>query len=315
MSEIVGSLTSAFTLAFVVTSMFGLGLGLTVRQIAEPLGNVRLVLLALVANFVIVPGVAYALTRLLPLALPFNQDLQIGLVLFSAVAGAPLTIKLAQIARGNVVFAVSLVVLQVVVTVVYLPLFLPLVIPGIRVDAVAIATPLVLQILVPLALGLVMNARYDDEAEMTRPIMSEIANISLALMLVLNLGNIGSVLGLFGTGTLTGVVLLLAAGVGSGYLLPGIDVATRRVLALGTAQRNFAAAFVIAGGNFADRPAVFLTVLAASLISIIVLMLVAGEFGRRAKSATTSGAAATAPADGAAATGQRPALASDRPAA
>ncbi len=288
MSEIVASLTSAFTLAFVVTSMFGLGLGLTVRQIAEPLRNVRLVLVALLVNFVIVPGVAYALTRLLPQVLPFGPDLQIGLLLFSAVAGAPLTIKLAQIGRGNVVFAVSLVVLQVVATVIYLPLFLPLVIPGIQVDAVAIAMPLVLQILLPLALGLIMNMRYDEEADMTRPIMSEISNISLAVMLVLNLGNIGSVLGLFGTGTLTAVVLLLAAGLASGYFLAGADVGTRKVLALGTAQRNFAAAFVIATGNFAERPGVFLMVLAASLLSMIVLMPVAGEFGRRAKRAVAA---------------------------
>ena len=46
MSEIVSSLTSAFTLAFVVTSMFGLGLGLTIRDIVEPLRNGYLVTLS-----------------------------------------------------------------------------------------------------------------------------------------------------------------------------------------------------------------------------------------------------------------------------
>jgi BASS family bile acid:Na+ symporter len=292
MSDVLSSLTNAFTLAFVVTSMFGLGLGLTVRQIIEPMRNVRLVLMALLANFVVVPAVAYALTRLLPLALPFEPDLQIGLLLLGAVAGAPLAIKAAQMARGDPRSAVSLVVLQVVATVAYLPFALPLLIPGVEVDAVAIALPLVLQILLPLAFGLLMNARYEEEAEMTRPIMAEIANISLALMLVLNLGsNLGSVLGLLGTGSVLAVVLVIAAGLGAGYLLGGPDVRTRRVLALGTAQRNYAAAFVIAGGSFADRPTVFLLLLAASLISMVIVIPVAGEFGKRAAGA----AAAPAP--------------------
>jgi BASS family bile acid:Na+ symporter len=278
-AEIITSLTSAFTLAFVVTSMFGLGLSLTVHDILAPLRNVRTVIAALLANFIILPAIAFALVRLF--ALP--QDLAVGVILLSTVAGAPMVIKGAQIARGDMRFAGSLVTLQVVATVIYLPLVLPLLIPGVTVDTVALALPLILQILVPLAFGLLMNARYDEEAEMTRPIMGEIANISLALMLVLNLGNIGSVLGLLGTGAIAAVLTVIGAGLSVGYLLGGPTAATRKVLALGTGHRNYAAAFVIAGGNFAALPNVFVMLLAASLVSMVVTMLVAGEFGRRAK--------------------------------
>jgi bile acid:Na+ symporter, BASS family len=292
MSEVVSSLTNAFTLGFVVTSMFGLGLGLTVGQIVEPLKQVRLVLLALLANFVIVPAVAYALTRILPL----EQDLQIGLILFSAVAGAPLSIKATQSGNGDMRFAVGLIALQVIATVAYLPLVLPLLIPGVRVDTIAIAMPLILQILLPLGLGLLMNARYDEEAEMTRPLMRDISNICLALMLILNLSNVGSVLGLIGTGAILAVLLVIAVGLLAGYLLGGPEARTRRALAIGTGQRNFAAAFVIGGGNFADRPTVIVMLLAASLISIVIVMLVAGELGRRSKAAAAAGTAPAEPA-------------------
>jgi BASS family bile acid:Na+ symporter len=230
---------------------------------------------------VIVPAVAFALTRILPL----EQDLQIGIVLMSTVAGAPLTIKAAQIARANVIFAVSLVALQVVVTVIYLPLVLPMLIPGIAVDAVAIAMPLIVQIVLPLAFGLLMNVRYDEEAEMARPIMSEIANLSLAIMLVLNLANIGKVFGLIGSGAFLASLLLIVIGLVVGYLLGGPERKTRRTLAIGTAQRNYAAAFTLATGNFAERPTVLLLLLAASLISMIIILPVAGEFGKRAKAA------------------------------
>jgi BASS family bile acid:Na+ symporter len=167
--------------------------------------------------------------------------------------------------------------------VIYLPFVLPLLFPGIEVNTVAIAMPLIVQILLPLAAGLLMNYRYDEEAEMTRPIMAEISNISLALMIVLNLGNVGNMLGLLGTGSILAVLLVLTVGLVVGYLVGGPDVKTRRVLSIGTAQRNYAAAFVLAIGNFPDLSSVFLLLLAASLISMILVMVVAGEFGKRAK--------------------------------
>ena len=50
-------------LGFVVSSMLAMGSGLTIRQIIEPLRNPRLVLLALLANFVLMPLGALALAK------------------------------------------------------------------------------------------------------------------------------------------------------------------------------------------------------------------------------------------------------------
>ncbi len=279
MSEIIGSLNRAFTLAFVITSMFGLGLGATVHDLLAPLRRVRLVLIALAISFVLLPGLAWLLTRVLALAV----DLKIGLVLMSTVAGAPLAIKATQLARGDALSAGSLVTLLVITTVIYLPFALPLLVPGIAVDAVGVAMPLVVQVLLPLGAGLLMNARYDEGAEAARPLMKEIADISLAMMLVLNLGNVPQVLGLIGTGALAAALAIILAGLAAGYLLGGPDPKTRRTLALGSAQRNYAAAFVVAQGSFASRRDVFLMLLTASLISMAVVLVAAGEFGRRAR--------------------------------
>ena len=72
-------------LTFVVTSMLGTGLSLTVAQILQPLKNARLVVLALLANFVLVPLLAFGITRVIPL----DQSLQIGLIVLATTAGAP----------------------------------------------------------------------------------------------------------------------------------------------------------------------------------------------------------------------------------
>ncbi len=284
MAELLSALSSVFTLLFVVTSMFSMGLSLTVAQILQPLQNARLVAMALVANFLLVPATAFVLSR----AIPMEPALQIGLLLIGTAAGAPFLPKLAQIAKADVPFAVGVMALLVVVTVGYLPLVLPLLLPGVAVDAGAIALQLFLEILVPLALGLLIKARWEDAAGALQHPMSQISNLSLALLLVLMLGlNLDDVLGLFGSGAILATLILLLIALAGGYLLGGPGQDTRRVLALGTGQRNMAAGFAIATSNFADQPDVLVFLAAAGLVGMVVVMPVAAEFGKRARVAQT----------------------------
>ena len=74
MSETLSQLSSLFTLLFAVSSMLSVGLSMSLRQIVEPLRNVRLVILALAANFVIMPLAAVLLSRVLSLAPDHNSD-------------------------------------------------------------------------------------------------------------------------------------------------------------------------------------------------------------------------------------------------
>jgi predicted Na+-dependent transporter len=279
MSELISTLANLFTTAFVVTSMFSFGLRLTLSEIIEPLRDIRLLLMTLAANFVIVPLTALLLANLLGL----EEDLRIGLLLISVVAGAPLVPKLAQIAKGNIPFAVASTALLVVVTVIYLPLVFPLVLPGVRLDTMNIVRPLAIQIVLPLVLGLIVDYISKDEADVLLPVLGQIANVSLTLMLVLMLGgNVGNVIGLIGTGSILAAILLFAVAMAAGYLLGGPDNGTRRTLSMATGQRNLAAAFVVATGSFADRPTVAVFLAAAGLIAMIMMMPIAGWFGKRA---------------------------------
>jgi BASS family bile acid:Na+ symporter len=279
MSELVATLANLFTTAFVVTSMFSFGLRLTLSEIIEPLRDIRLLLTTLAANFVIVPLVAVLLANLLGL----EEDLRVGLILISIVAGAPLVPKLAQIAKGNIPFAVASTALLVVATVIYLPLVFPLVLPGVRLDTMSIIRPLAIQIVLPLVLGLIVDYISRDEADVLLPVLGQIANVSLTLMLVLMLGgNVGNVIGLIGTGSLLAAIILFGVAMAAGYLLGGPDSGTRRTLSMATGQRNLAAAFVVATGSFADRPPVVVFLAAAGLIAMIIMMPIAGWFGKRA---------------------------------
>ena len=77
MSEIIQVLSNIFTLVFVVSSMLALGLSLTMQQITGPLRDVNLVVRVLLANFILVPLVAY----LINLVIPMDEPLSIGLIL------------------------------------------------------------------------------------------------------------------------------------------------------------------------------------------------------------------------------------------
>jgi predicted Na+-dependent transporter len=72
-------------LLFVLSSMLAMGLSLTVPMIVKPLKNVSLVVRALLANFVLVPILAYLILLLIPL----EGSLGIGLIVLACAAGAP----------------------------------------------------------------------------------------------------------------------------------------------------------------------------------------------------------------------------------
>ena len=194
--ELLSKAATVAMLSFVVSSMLAMGAGLTVSGISEPLRNVRLVVLALLANFVLMPLGALALAKMLWLDEPFG----LGLLLLGCAAGAPFLPKLAELAKGNLAFAVGAMVLLMVVTVGFLPVVLPLLIPGVAVDPWKIARSLVLLMLLPLAIGLALKARYGDLAARVKPALDWISNVSIILLVCLiTAANIYKVLQVFGT--------------------------------------------------------------------------------------------------------------------
>jgi BASS family bile acid:Na+ symporter len=266
--DILSKAATVAMLSFVVSSMLAMGAGLTVAKIIEPLRDVRLVVLALLANFALMPLGAFALAK----ALWLDEQLGVGLLLLGCAAGAPFLPKLAELAKGNLPFAVGAMVLLMVVTVGYLPLVLPLLLPGITVDPGKIARSLVLLMLLPLAVGLALKVRYDEVAARVKPWLDWLSNISLILLIMLiSAANIDKVLQIFGTRGILAGLLFIAMGFGIGWLLGGTSSETKRVLALGTAQRNIAAALVVGSQSFSD-PKVVVMVIVVAIVGLIILM-------------------------------------------
>lgn len=255
-------------LSFVVSSMLAMGTGLTIRQIIKPLRSTRLLVLTLLANFILMPLGAFILAKVLWL----DESFGIGLLLLGCAAGAPFLPKLAELAKGNLAFAVGEMVLLMVVTVGYLPIVLPLLLTGVTVDPGKIARSLVLLMLLPLAAGLALKAYHDGMAARVKPMLDWISNISLVLLvLLISAANIDKVLDVFGTRGILAGLLFVALGFAIGWVLGGPGNDTKRVLALGTAQRNIAAALVVGTQSFSDAKVVVMVIVVA-IVGLIILM-------------------------------------------
>ncbi len=271
-------------LLFVVTSMLAMGLSLTMAQIIQPLRNARLVILALLANFILVLLLAYGIL----LVIPLEQSLQIGLIVLACAAGAPFLPKLVQVAKGNVAFGVGLMVLLMMVTIVYLPLVLPLLLQGVSVNPWDIARSLIVMMLVPLAIGLLIRNGSAETAAHYQPMMSKASSLAILVLMVVGLGlNVSTILDLVGTGGILALVLFVVGSLAIGLVLGGRE---RSVMGLGTAQRNVSAALVVSAQNFSGTETLSF-VLVAAILLLLILMPTARRLG-----AGTTAAGAVAPA-------------------
>jgi BASS family bile acid:Na+ symporter len=283
-NELFSAIAAISGLTFVVTSMLAMGMSLTIAQIIQPLKNTRLVALALLANFVLVPLLAYGIILLIPL----EQSLQIGLAVLATAAGAPFLPKLVQGAKGNIALSVGLMVLLMVVTIVYIPIVLPLLLQGVQVNPWDIAQSLIVLMLIPLAIGLLMKSHSSESAAHWQPVMNKISSLSILILLVVGLGlNASNILNLIGTGALLALLFFIIGSLIIGFILGGRDPGIRSVMGLGTAQRNVSAAIVVATQNFPEGNTLPF-ILVASILLLLVLLPTAKRLGARSQAGASA---------------------------
>lgn len=273
--EFVGVIAGLSGLLFVVTSMLSMGASLTVSMILEPLKNTKLVIFALLANFILVPALAYVIT----LVFPLPDDLNIGLIVLGCAAGAPFLPKLAQTAKGSLGFSVGLMVLLMVVSIIYMPIVLPLLLQGVEVNPWEIAQSLIVLMLIPLAIGLLVRSHSAEDGARWSQLLGKISGISLLLMMVGSLGlNISNIIDFIGSWGLLALILFLVGSLLIGMLFGGRDPGIRAVMGLGTAQRNISAAIVVVTQNFAGSDTLPFTLVAA-ILGLLILLPAAKRLG------------------------------------
>lgn len=265
---------SPLVLVFVLSTMLNLGLTQRPKAILEHLRHRAFVLKMLLVNFVLAPLVMVLLVRVVRL----DPALEAGLLVFSVCAGAPFLIKLTQMAEHHLALGAAVMFLLMVITVPYVPLVLPWLLTDVSVDAWAIARSLLLQLVLPTALGMALARWVPGLARPLQPWAARVAGLTLYAVIAATLiGYFRDMLDVVGSGAIFLLLVFIAATLGAGYWAGSGEDHYEDVGALGTAQRNTAAGLIIAVQNFED-PDVLVMMTLANTIGIVLLLLVARRF-------------------------------------
>ncbi len=274
MNEILAVIDKLALLTFIVFTMLGAGLRLTLQEIWQPLRNPRLVILSLLTNFVLVPLFVYLLLQIVDLGEPVKD----GLLIMAVASGPPALPKLAHIVKGNIAFSVGLMMLLMLGTIVYMPIVLPLVVEGVQINSWEIAKPLLLMMVSPLAIGLLIKAKFPAIATNLQPILFKLSNAGLFIGLLVRLAvHTNDIIALLKTGAIFVCAVFILFSFSVGYLLGGPGVDTQRVLGVGTAQRNFAAALLVGTSNFED-PSVVSIIMVTSILMMVTVLIIGPRF-------------------------------------
>ena len=274
-----------FTLAiFMMASLLEMGLRLNLQDAFRGLRNVRFVAYTLVWSFVLVPALAYGITRVIPLQAPFA----IGFVLLGMAPCAPFVPGLVDKAKGDLGFTAAFMLLASVGTVVCMPFTVPLLTKGLSASAWAIAKPLLLVVLLPMAVGVIIRRQADGFASKLLPLAKKLAGIFGLLWAVLCLIIYGKgLLGLAGEFALASELLFFGViFLGTYWLGFGLPYEQKIVLSVGVTTRNLGACLApLLSVPDMDQRATLMIVLALPIM-VIVSLLGAKWLGRAPAAAT-----------------------------
>jgi|SRR5688572_13046258 len=276
MFEFLRSAIQIIAPVFVISTMLNVGLTQKPSDIAVHLKNWPFVLKMLLANFVLAPLLMIVALRFVP----FDPPLKAGLLIFALGAGAPLLIKLTQTAAHEVALGAAVMMLLTVVTVIYMPVVLPFVVSGVSVDAFSVARSLLLQLLLPIGVGMLLVRFMPDVMKKFQPWVAKIGNIALyALIVVTLVGYYPNLLEIVGKGAFLVGLAFVGAAFGLGYVAGAGKDHLEDIGGLGTAQRNTAAGVIIALENFSN-PNVLVMLTLANMLGIVMLLIIAKALSR-----------------------------------
>jgi BASS family bile acid:Na+ symporter len=249
MESLLGVASKALIIVFLLSTMISIGIEVTLQEIMSAASNKRLFIMALFANFILVPLLGLGIARILPM--PMN--IEIGFLLLAAAPGALFAINFTRRTQDSVPFAAALLFSLTVLSIVVTPFLAQLLLnvdQPVTLHYDRAVQVLFLYVLVPLLAGLALNRWASPMALRLRKPLSACAGVSFVLVTVLTMGLKSAATKQIGMNGLLAMLLLIAASMVIGWMLGGPDRGTRRVLTVNTSMRNVALALAIASRSF-----------------------------------------------------------------
>jgi predicted Na+-dependent transporter len=231
----------------IISTVLALGMSYSVAQLVAPLRRVWLVALMILVNSVLIPGAAWGIGK----ALPIKESAVTGMTLAALGAASAAGLKATQLARrADLALAVSLVVVLQLANLAAVPLWAGQVVSGASISATSILGNLLLLVLIPLAIGLLVRARYADHAEKWQVELAKVSNLALGLALIAGISvNWQAIVSLLGSWVLLASALTAIVSVVLGALVGHADTDTRNATGLVSGLRFGSLGLIIIGSH------------------------------------------------------------------
>ncbi|BBT47527.1 bile acid:sodium symporter family protein [Acinetobacter baumannii] len=234
--------------------MLGMGMTMTVDDFKGVLQSPKAVLIGVVAQFVVMPGLAFILCKLFSLP----PEIAVGVILVGCCPGGTASNVITYMAKGNVALSVACTSVSTLLAPVLTPtIFYLLASQWLKIDAASMFISILQVVLLPIVIGLILRTWLKRQVESYIQVMPLVSVIAIVAIVAAIIG--GSKAAILQSGLLILAVVILHNGLG--YLL-GFAVARffklpyvdSKAIAVEVGMQNSGLGVALAAVHFAASP-------------------------------------------------------------
>ena len=234
--------------------MLGMGMTMTVDDFKGVLQSPKAVLIGVVAQFVVMPGLAFILCKLFDLP----PEIAVGVILVGCCPGGTASNVITYMAKGNVALSVACTSVSTLLAPVLTPaIFYLLASQWLKIDAASMFISILQVVLLPIVIGLILRTWLKRQVESYIQVMPLVSVIAIVAIVAAIIG--GSKAAIFQSGLLILAVVILHNGFG--YLLGftaarffKLPYADSKAIAVEVGMQNSGLGVALAAVHFAASP-------------------------------------------------------------
>ncbi|ENU10965.1 bile acid:sodium symporter family protein [Acinetobacter calcoaceticus] len=234
--------------------MLGMGMTMTVDDFKGVLQSPKAVLIGVVAQFVVMPGLAFVLCKLFQLP----SEIAVGVILVGCCPGGTASNVITYMAKGNVALSVACTSVSTLLAPILTPaIFYLLASQWLKIDAASMFVSILQVVLLPIVVGLILRTWLKRQVESYIQVMPLVSVIAIVAIVAAIIG--GSKAAILQSGLLILAVVILHNGLG--YLLGftaarffKLPYADSKAIAVEVGMQNSGLGVALAAVHFAASP-------------------------------------------------------------
>lgn len=236
--------------------MFGMGLTLSVNDFKEIFKRPTEVLIGVVAQFLIMPLVAFLLAHYLPV----SREVALGIILVGCCPGGTASNVMTYLAKGNTALSVAVTSASTILAPIVTPsLILLLAGKWLSVSAASLFWSIVEVVLIPIILGLIAQALFQKQVKACIPVLPLVSVIAIVAIVAAVVGQNQQAIAKSGLAIFLIVVVHNGLGLLLGYWfakLFRLSVPKQKAISIEVGMQNSGLGAALATAHFSSLAAV-----------------------------------------------------------